>query len=417
MSGAGHSTADGRRVALEELLLALAIRLALAGALAAALGVNSEDAFADYDGYLQIADHIRLEGEFGVAGRTHPVLHRGPLYPAMVALVGGSRFRLGFAILNSLAGALLCVVVAAMARRHFAHAGKLAFWVTCLHPLLLMSIRVCMTQLVGALLVAAVFHYSLREWPKPPTWRSALTAGTLAGLALLTHGGLMPLVVVGLAGMLRIGAVRENQTPRALRHRALPALAALACMVALVAPWALRNSAAASRPMLYSGLGYQYWCGYGIIRGDDPYITVTEELASQGVLFRCSGLEPDFSSVPPDLDERLTQSAIEHLRANAPQVILRRLSEVYRPWLADQRHGWRTLAVAGVPNIIVFLLVVWSRPQRRNPPVFWHLVLATALLTLGLAFTAVTLGDGAYSVYMLPLLLCMIGAPPSRRSD
>ena len=202
-------------------------------------------------------DYVKLAGSLldgrGLAYGDRPTSMRPPLYPAFIAAVWSvSQSRSYQAIraaqiVLSLIGILLVVY---LARELFGPtvaiaAGTMwAFYPSYLYAGVLMLTEVLFTTLLLAACACAVA--ATRSESKSVRW--ALACGGLVGLAALTRSVLWPLPLV-LAPLL--GLIASDRWPRRLGI----AVALIAAYVAVVAPWAIRNTRLQQTVVLVDTMG------------------------------------------------------------------------------------------------------------------------------------------------------------------
>lgn len=201
--------APGWRALSLLVLLALAVR---GGAVFALRGRLQQDT----DAYRSIAENLRNHGVFARGPDQKPTAYRPPLYPMVLSLavVNGRLSLLVVGILHTVIGvATVCGVFL------LAHAWRLRTpecWVAALltlaDPLLLYQSSELMTETLAALLTVALLA-TLHAALVHGSWRWALSAGVVTGLAGLCRPTFLPLA--GLAAILLARGMRSNGRPEA----------------------------------------------------------------------------------------------------------------------------------------------------------------------------------------------------------
>lgn len=174
--------------------------------------------------------------DFFIGHLVHPTAEFPPLFP-MVLSAGswfGATSVLSHRVLTSVLGSATVIVVALLARRV---AGPLialiAAAIVALHPMLLGSDAIAMSETLDTLIVAAALLLCIRAIAAPSPWRWVLVGAAL-GAAVLTRGENLLLVAL-VAGPL---AVRTTGGRR--RWKPAGIIAATAFVVML--PWTVRNA-------------------------------------------------------------------------------------------------------------------------------------------------------------------------------
>ncbi len=183
---------------------------------------------------------------------------RAPLYPAFLALIyslfgaGAGRFfaaRLAQALLN----ALLIPLTYALARRLFPEkpaVARLAAWAVVFYPIFILFPLALATEnlffvLLLGLVLALVIAAQTRQM------RYFVLSGVLIGLTALTRSVILPVGV--LAALWAWFLLRER----------VKALALLAALVIVIAPWVARNSLLYGRlTSIELSMGYNLYVGY-----------------------------------------------------------------------------------------------------------------------------------------------------------
>lgn len=221
--------------------------LALAARTFAALEVNSivpQSDAADFDRHaVSLADGDGYPDALTVAGGPGPSAFRPPLYPLLLApvyaVVGTDddharwlAARIEQAVLGTIAVGLIALVAFQLWGRR---AALIAAGIAAVYPPLVHAGTSLLTEpLFVALLLAglaAILQY--RRCPGQLRWLAV--AGTCAGLATLTRGNGLAIVIA-----LALGAW-VGRSRLSLRSAVAPAIVVV-CAVLVVAPWTIRNA-------------------------------------------------------------------------------------------------------------------------------------------------------------------------------
>ena len=187
---------------------------------------------------------------------------RAPVYPLFLAAIGATHSENDSAparvkIVQSIVGALLVVVIGAIAGRAAGpRAGTLAAWIAACYPPLIWLPAYVLSEtlysllaLSSGLLLQIAVTRSRRTHSPREGGPLALLAGGLVGVAVLTRPAMLVFVPLALLWLIR-----------AQRH--VLAVALLAAVVAVVAPWTARNYRAYGRFVLVASEGgVTFWTG------------------------------------------------------------------------------------------------------------------------------------------------------------
>ena len=326
---------------------------------------------------------------------------RPPGYPTLIAgvyaLFGESL--LALRVVEAVLGTASVAVVGVAGAAAFGRAaGWIAAALMALHPVLvyLPSTQYSENTLVLVLVLAwaAVFA----AWRGGATWRWAL-AGGLFGLAALvrpTTVFLLPGLGVGMLLAFRASA----------RPRVGPAVAALAALILVVAPWVVRGHRVHGQWFfIATGGGRQFWVG------NNPRATAETQAPTQW-----SAAERESLASYPDEMARERWHYREGLRfvraepARAARLYVRELANLFAPW---PETFSRTLAIGpwgraaqGVATIMVFAGVALALGRMRPDPLLWPVLGAVVSFALmsALFFTVMR-----YRMVIEPCLLWLAG--------
>ena len=378
-------------------VVALVVRLAVVFATPHFVAVTDASEF-DYDAVSLV--HHGAFPPSGLAARGGPTAFRPPLFPLALAgvyeLVGTAsqktRWEAGRvleALLGAAAVALICLIVMRLwGRRVALVAGAIA---AVYAPLVLAGSSLLSESLfipleLGAVLAALVHRESPHRWP----W--AVATGVLAGLAALTRGNGILLVVP------LFFLVWSQRPRRAWRSLRAPAAMLAACVVT-VAPWTIRNLV-----RLHHFVPVTTEAGYALA---GTYNATAQHDHAYPALWipPVAQLHQVFTAHPAaneaEVSSRLTTTALDYVGAhpgslattsfwNAMRLLNLTGTRVERAFAEGE--GYPTwLAVASVYAFWVLLALVVvgavGKAARRAPPALWGcplVIFLSAMLLLGL---------------------------------
>ena len=181
-------------------------------------------------------------------GRRVPTAEHPPLFPILLSLVSraGGRSVLSHQITTCAIGAMTVAAVGAAGRAvGGARLGLLAAGVAAVDPTLWGADPLVMSETLFALAIAVLLVVEFRFLARP-SWLLAGALGVVVGLATLTRGEAVILLVVGVLPVILLAPGRSG------RQRIGGFLLAAAAMGIVVAPWAVRNLGTFEHPILLS---------------------------------------------------------------------------------------------------------------------------------------------------------------------
>jgi 4-amino-4-deoxy-L-arabinose transferase-like glycosyltransferase len=344
----------------------------------------------------QVAQHVADGDGFRSAFEDVPTAEHPPGWEIVLAaadLVGANGYT-SHRLLGALIGTLTVVGVGLLGRRVAGDVvGLVAAALAAVNPMLWgADVSLMSEPLYGLLLVAALLVAT-----GPKTLRTALTLGALIGLAALTRGeavGLLVLLVIPLFWR---------------RWRLLAATFAATAVV--IAPWTIRNLTTFDAPVLISTNANTVWIGANC---PETYDGSLKGYWS----FRC------FQEVRPGEDEaefsvRQREEGLEYMREHAgrlPSVVPVRLARTFelhdfgqslylnaqegravKPLRWGIRFTWGLLVLAAIGGVLLW--------RRRAP----HLVVVLAPIALVLALSVVVYGMTRFRFAAEPSL-CILAA-------
>lgn len=231
------ATASGRLFVIGVLVVALAVRIALAVHVSASYRPLTDA--LDFDRLASSLASGHGWPRTALPGAVGPTAFRAPLYPLALTVVywvfGAHRYTAGL-LANAVGGTVVVALIGVVARQLWGlRVAAVALAVAAVHPtLVLFGTSLQLEPLLEALmlgsLAAALQH---RRSQKGVGW--ALGCGVLAGLAILTRE-------VGLAVLFPVCWLVWTSRQRFGKHAVLAPAVTLAAAVAVVAPWTIRNA-------------------------------------------------------------------------------------------------------------------------------------------------------------------------------
>jgi 4-amino-4-deoxy-L-arabinose transferase-like glycosyltransferase len=325
---------------------------ALAIRIWAALTLDHPVVQGDAMTFHQVAQHLANGDGFRAAFEDVPTAEHPPLWELVLAaadLVGGNGYT-SHRLLGALIGTLTVVGTGLLGRRIAGDAvGLIAAALAAVNPMLWgADVSLMSEPLYGLLLVCALLVAT-----RPASLRTAAALGALIGLAALTRGegvGLLVLLVVPL-----------------LWRRWRELAVAFAATALVIAPWTIRNLTTFDAPVLISTNANTVWIGanchetyYGSLEGHWNFrcfekIRPGEDEAEWSVRQRSDGLEYAFDHAgrwPAVVKARLARTFELHdfgqslyLNANEGRAV--------KPLRWGIRMTWVLLALSAVGVIVL----------------------------------------------------------------
>jgi 4-amino-4-deoxy-L-arabinose transferase-like glycosyltransferase len=391
------------------LIAACAIRLALLWG-SAGLGA----AITDERHYAQIAASL-ADGNGFAWGPGQPTSIRPPLYPAFIATlwtITGTRALLPVRIAQALIALGSIVLVYMIARRTFDDKTALiAAAVFAFYPSLLFSGVLILTETLFLFLLLLTIHACLTTI-ETRSRTSAFAVGLWLGLAALTRSIVWPfvLVLVPFVWLALDARIRERVVVCAL---------VVAGYVAVVAPWAIRNTRLQHVPTIVDTMGginlltgnYEYtpddrmWDGVSIVGPHGWYVPLARQYPGQ--------------DLTEGEKERWARSAAIQYIAAHPATTLRRsvlkLADLWgleREWVAGIAQGlynpplWFAIAssvliLVSYPLLVLLALAGFFFVGGGDSKARWLFVLLIAFVC---AAHAATFGHSRYHLPFVPAL-------------
>ena len=192
-----------------------------------------------------LADGSGFIQPFSLTGQ--PTAEHPPAYEVFLAaldLLGGNGY-LSHRIAGGLVGTGTVVMIALLGRAIAGEAvGLAAGAVAAVYPMLWTADASLMSETLYGFFLLATLLAAVRMRERPTPWRAA-AVGALLGLAALTRGEALGLLVLLVAPLAWLGAP-------SWRGRVALGAAALAALALVIAPWTIRNLSTFDDPVLIS---------------------------------------------------------------------------------------------------------------------------------------------------------------------
>lgn len=319
---------------------------------------------------LQLAHgHGFIQPIYAILHRSVPSAEHPPLYPvalAAVAKLGGSG-EVAQRLLGTVCGAGTIVGVGLLGRRLAgARAGIIAAVLAAVYPILITADGALMSETLYGGLVAGslVAAYRLRD--RPAVVRG-LVLGSLVGLAALTRGEavlLLPLLLIPV--LRRPGAARAS-------------IAAVCALLAVLAPWTIRNASVFGQFVPISN------DAGAVIGGANCEATYRGSNIGSWE-YGCNPFSPGNEAQQAARDRRAgLRYARRHL-GRLPLVIAARLARVWSLFHPFQTNSGRTPWVQNAGTIMYYLLLLPAGfgllVLRRHRAPTWTLVSPAVLVSV-----------------------------------
>jgi 4-amino-4-deoxy-L-arabinose transferase-like glycosyltransferase len=268
---------------------------------------------------------------------------------------------------GSVFGAVTVAAAGLLGRRAAGErAGLIAAGVACIYPILVTADGALMSESLYGMLIALAL---LAAWRlgEQPTPRRGITFGALIGLAALTRGEALVLLVLLLVPLAR----------RAGGWR--PALAALAAAAIVVAPWTIRNLDVFGRVVVISDdLGAVIGGANCAATYSGPYIGAWS--------FPCDHVTPGNEAQQAAREQSAGLSYARHHLGRLPAVVAARLERVWGLREPFQTNEGRSARVQQAGVLMYYLLLVPAAAgflllRRRRAPT-WPLLAPIVCVTL-----------------------------------
>jgi 4-amino-4-deoxy-L-arabinose transferase-like glycosyltransferase len=353
---------------------------------------------------------------------------RPPLYPTLVAglwAVTGSRSLQVVRAVQGLVGLATAVLVYFIGRRLYdERAGLVAAAITAFYPALVLANSLLLTETVFTFLLTACVAAVVTLLQRPRPW-VAFATGVLLGLAALTRSVVWPFPLV-LAPLM--AWCIPTTVPRRLACCAL----LVAGYVAVVAPWAVRNTRLQGVPVVVDTIG-----GMNLRMGNyefTPHDRIWDAVSRQGAQSWIVGLPPR----PPNGGEWTEgqkerwarEQAVAFMRQHPGLTLWRAAIKFSDFWALDRDYAaaiqrglyhppmWAAV-VATAAMTLAFPLVIGLAIAGGclKPPSDWrsHLVLIVLVLFVT-ALHTIVFGHPRYRLPLTPVLAVYAGAAVSARS-
>jgi len=398
-------------------IAALAVRVTWVFVARRDFELQGDDFFYHWQGRA-LADGLGFINPFAWRGldELYPSAAHLPLYSSFlgaVSFVGGTSpltHRLASCVLG--AGAVL--VVGLTARRIAGdRAGLLGAGIAAAYPMLWINDGMLISESMYALVIAGILLTAYRLWDEP-SWTNTIVFGVALGLGLLTRP---EAILLGpLIGVPFILARRPEWRPRLAKIAVAGAI-----VVAMLAPWLVRNAVKFSEPVYltsgggsvlqvancdstYTGQFLGYW-DINCTTADRPPATEEQEQLLEdsevpGLVYLLAQ-DPSDESIP---DAEAREQGLDYIRdhlTRAPVVALARVGRVwgfYRPLegidydVFFERRGrlpseWGTGMYYVLLALGVYALVVMRRRKKPISPMIAIAIMVTFTVATSIGIT------------------------------
>ena len=176
-------------------------------------GHGSDFGGNSHDGYLELAGQIVSGHGFVFEENGPPNLHRPPFYPLLivpVSLLDANWQRLSLILIHSLIVGGTCYFLFHLGTLLFGRvSGGLAVMVLLLSPWTYLNAKNPMPPVTQAFLYTAFVYFLAQYWTSRPSkrlrWAQAMGLGVLAAALTLTHGAMLPVMIVFFGATYYIG--------------------------------------------------------------------------------------------------------------------------------------------------------------------------------------------------------------------
>lgn len=304
----------------------------------------------DPDNYLPLARAI-AEGR-GLSWKGRLTAYRPPLYPLVLAAVGGGNVRAarwGVLLLHLSLGAATVAATALAARRWRMPPAQtlLAAGIVAFDPVLVVQAASVMTETLAAFLVAAVLAAEADPRPR----RGALIGGLLFGLGALCRPSLLPAAVLSAAGLLLRG-------PGTFRARVVHVAILGMATVAPLAPWAIRNTIVFGEPVWTTTHG-----GYTLALANNPSYYDDVLRSTSDAVWTGPNQQAWFERVNRQYAGWSEPRADRALRTEGARMLVERPGDFLRATLARLSRFWGFAPSAAVyPRWLRLMTAAWTVP-------------------------------------------------------
>lgn len=369
---------------------------------------QTSGAVLDPDGYGALGWGLWKYGAFSYYPNPLPSVTRGPLYPAIVALLlqfTGGAWPWPVQAAQCVFFALTCLATYALGRELWSRKAGVTCAAACaLHPFLIWyTSRIWLETLVTLLFtVMALFTVRLQ---KRPTWRRALAAGLATGAACLCKGTFLPFIAV-------IPAVLWLAVPRRVPARLIAAVAAAAVLT--MAPWTVRNWYLTGALIPVHGhMGFNLRVGDEFIAqaaGSPLSFTRQWEMASAeaAAIVKRNGLEGSLDWKAEQLLNAEMQRRSVQTYAADPTFLPRKIlwnTLAFWAW-SETPAKTAALALLQLPVAVLFFIASMAHARRRGARSVHMIPIALALVFYGAHLPV--LAAARYSAVILPVVLAAV---------
>jgi 4-amino-4-deoxy-L-arabinose transferase-like glycosyltransferase len=330
-----------------------------------------------------------------------PTTYRGPGYPLLLAalyLVFGNLLPVAV-LAQCLIGALVCVVIYYVGKHLFGPwVGRTSALLATLHPLLIWySPRLRYEPLLTLLLSLGIFWWLRARDSRSP--RDAFLVGLFFGCAALVNQVIILLPLVLFAGS-RLLKSQETVLTRQF-------VIALLTMVAIVAPWTVRNYQVSGEfiPVHSGSVRMFIWGNYEFEHYHEAPLQSGKLMKmGQAHLAQLMGFDPSwFDFRMNGIDEELLPHALSYVRSEPGKLLAKTIVQVPRFWYLSETR-LKTWVVAAIQAASLLPAAIGSYLTLRSSWSALPFLLAVAYFNLVYAVTHV---EARYSVPIIPFVVIL----------
>lgn len=367
----GSPFATNRGMLWSCILLAIVVRLG-------AIAVFADSLENDRDGYLGLAERLAAGDGYTQVDRVTPTAFRPPLLPLVLAVfrqIANPAVAVALCNLVATVG-LLAGVVHVQARSVHGLTGWRC-WVAptlvALDPMLVLYTTQPMTEVLAACLAVLVVDRALAVQTNRST-RSCLALGVLSGMLVLCRPVFWPFVILVVGWSSRAGRSSSGAVSWSFRSLAV----VLGGLLAVSAPWVVRNQLQLSSPVLTTTHG-----GYTLLLGNNPEfdeqvvrqpwgaVWSAERLESWQQELRVRQVQSGIGADERSVDRWMTQQAWDWMRTHPDRAVAGSWLKLRRFWavtpLGPQWQRLPELIILGLAGygVGLYLLAIVGLASRR----------------------------------------------------
>lgn len=367
-------------------------------------GPNSRDFWTSTDGYVALAQNLVETGRFAFSPDVPPSVHRGPAFPAAIALAYylTRSYEAAVLLVNALAAAATVAIVYVLAHRWYG--PRASFWIALLallHPVL---IYYALSSWSDTLVTAAFVIYvwaTLCAFEKPQASRM-VASGVALALLLMAKSVFVPVPVFALLASLVFR-----------RRWVRPLTVQLAVAAIALTPWTIRNYAIVHRPTLVSlGAGFNLLTGNFMVDHaggcDAAFAAAVDDTFSHIEAERGLSLSSDdvrsvgYYDIQAPLDRVFFVLAVEQIKREPGRLVRKVLVNAGRFWyFASTPPRCLAILLLNLPVLFLAALELLQRRRSNSDAIVW---IVGAIACVWLTYSLIIVHSRFY-LPLLPLLL------------